>query len=414
MKVWQHFSQHQCSPRCICVAFKALLHRLFHVLDPTALVFCSFLPNISTLAILISPRNSPPNHQNGVPKMNFPEFPGSGFSVEILHKPWVSRNFPATPIGFPEFPGHPDCSTLGSPFSAVWGEMELICWALLIFCWKALIYPVVAPRLSWTTPGFLVGLPDPAVEVAVSYFMSWMQLMILLLTLSDSLLHVVECYFMHQKVSFELWMCLIEVLLQLTDHLMGRKSLCLSKFELDVRAHILYHEVRLSGSRTWAPECSSMLLDLTLAHYSDQMLNEDMISVTMAEYLAALPFGRWPTYHQRRTWQHSRRAMGQLQRRSGTVSNCHSRHSEESQLWAGLHHPLSKISKAAVFYARTALITGNLPRNHWLRLDNNPCWGITSQPCWRKVKGHPYVHEHSARCLEKRQTTPLSSPGVRP
>ena len=42
------------------------------------------LPNISTLAIRISPRKSPPNHQNGVAKMNFPEFPGSRVSVEIL------------------------------------------------------------------------------------------------------------------------------------------------------------------------------------------------------------------------------------------------------------------------------------------------------------------------------------------
>ena len=34
-------------------------------------------------------------------------------------------------LNFPEFPGHPDFSTLGSPFSAFWGEMKLICWALL-------------------------------------------------------------------------------------------------------------------------------------------------------------------------------------------------------------------------------------------------------------------------------------------
>ena len=34
-----------------------------------------------------------------------------------------------------EFPGispaHPDFVTLGSPFSAFWGEMKLICWAAL-------------------------------------------------------------------------------------------------------------------------------------------------------------------------------------------------------------------------------------------------------------------------------------------
>ena len=45
------------------------------------------LPNISTLAILISPRKSPQIAKNGVPKMNFPELPGPRRSVEILQKP---------------------------------------------------------------------------------------------------------------------------------------------------------------------------------------------------------------------------------------------------------------------------------------------------------------------------------------
>ena len=83
----------------------------------------TLLPNISTLAILISPRKSPPNHQNGVPKMNFPEFPGSGFSVDILHKPWISRTFPATPI-----------SALWGPhfqrFGGKWSWYVGHCWVL--------------------------------------------------------------------------------------------------------------------------------------------------------------------------------------------------------------------------------------------------------------------------------------------
>ena len=49
--------------------------------------YYSLLPNISTLAVLISRENPHANHQNWVPKMNFVEFPGSGLSVEILHKP---------------------------------------------------------------------------------------------------------------------------------------------------------------------------------------------------------------------------------------------------------------------------------------------------------------------------------------
>ena len=90
------------------------------------------LANISTLAILISPRNPPQNTKMGSPKMNFLEFPGSRVPVEILY-----RN-----LNFPEFPGPSRCRILGSPFSAFWGEMKLICWA-------ALSYP--CPRHPWET-----------------------------------------------------------------------------------------------------------------------------------------------------------------------------------------------------------------------------------------------------------------------
>ena len=75
------------------------------------------LPNISTLAILISPRKSPQIAKHGVPKINFPELPGPRVSVEFYN--------------FPEFPGPSRFRILGSPFSAFWGEMKLICWAVL-------------------------------------------------------------------------------------------------------------------------------------------------------------------------------------------------------------------------------------------------------------------------------------------
>ena len=78
------------------------------------------LPNISTLAILISPRKSPQNAENGVPKMNFPELPGPRVSVEILQKP----EFPGISRPIP-------ISDFGVPISAFWGEMKLICWAAL-------------------------------------------------------------------------------------------------------------------------------------------------------------------------------------------------------------------------------------------------------------------------------------------
>ena len=58
-----------------------------HPIEDMLLCCWSPLPNISTLAILISPRESPQIGKNGVPKMNFPELPGPRVSVEILHKP---------------------------------------------------------------------------------------------------------------------------------------------------------------------------------------------------------------------------------------------------------------------------------------------------------------------------------------
>ena len=47
-------------------------------------------------------------------------------SVEIQVKPRLFWNFPA----------HTDFSTLGSPFWAFWGEMKLVCWALLTISWE--------------------------------------------------------------------------------------------------------------------------------------------------------------------------------------------------------------------------------------------------------------------------------------
>ena len=83
------------------------------------ILYVSPLPNISTLAILISPRKSPQIAKNGVPKMNFPELPRPRVSVEILQQPWISRNFPAHPdSGFwgPHFQrfGGNDVDMLGS------------------------------------------------------------------------------------------------------------------------------------------------------------------------------------------------------------------------------------------------------------------------------------------------------------
>ena len=44
------------------------------------------------------PPKIPPKHQNGVPKMNFPELPGPRMSVEILQKSWISRISRPLPI----------------------------------------------------------------------------------------------------------------------------------------------------------------------------------------------------------------------------------------------------------------------------------------------------------------------------
>ena len=78
-----------------------------HRVSLSFLIYFSPLPNIPTLAILTSPRKSPPNHQNGVPKPNFPEFPGLGFSVELLQNFYRNAEFPG--ISRP------------TPVSAVWG-----------------------------------------------------------------------------------------------------------------------------------------------------------------------------------------------------------------------------------------------------------------------------------------------------
>ena len=78
----------------------------------------SLLPNISTLAILISPRKSTPDRQNGGPQNEFPGIPRirgfCGNSPQTL-------NF-LTPIS----------ALWGPHFQRFGGEMKLICWALLM------------------------------------------------------------------------------------------------------------------------------------------------------------------------------------------------------------------------------------------------------------------------------------------
>ena len=53
------------------------------------------MPKVSTLAILIRQRKSPRKCRFGIPRINFPEFPGSAFFLGI----------PTSLIGNPEFPG---------------------------------------------------------------------------------------------------------------------------------------------------------------------------------------------------------------------------------------------------------------------------------------------------------------------
>ena len=81
--------------------------------------FASPLPNISTLAIVISGKFilGTPFWRFGVFSWGIYGFCGN--STEILK--------------FLEFPGPSRFRSLGSPFSAFWGEMKLICWAVLRF-----------------------------------------------------------------------------------------------------------------------------------------------------------------------------------------------------------------------------------------------------------------------------------------
>ena len=69
------------------------------------------LPNRSTWAILVYPRKASPNHQNGVPKMNLPEFAGPRVSVEIVQN-----------LNFPEFPGPSDFGLWGPHFQHFGGK----------------------------------------------------------------------------------------------------------------------------------------------------------------------------------------------------------------------------------------------------------------------------------------------------
>ena len=58
------------------------------------------------------PQKIPPKSPKWDPQNEFPGIPRIGV---------FCGNSPQT-LNFPEFPGHPDFSTLGSPFSAFWGE----------------------------------------------------------------------------------------------------------------------------------------------------------------------------------------------------------------------------------------------------------------------------------------------------
>ena len=65
------------------------------------------------------PPRKPPNHQKSVPKTDVLELTRSGLSVKLRQKPRECRNFRA----------HPDFTTfksLGSPFSVLWRDMQLI------------------------------------------------------------------------------------------------------------------------------------------------------------------------------------------------------------------------------------------------------------------------------------------------
>ena len=67
------------------------------------------------------PQKIPPNRQKWGPQN---EFPG------ITRTKGFCGNSTET-LTFPEFPGPSRFRILGSPFSAFWGEMKLICWAAL-------------------------------------------------------------------------------------------------------------------------------------------------------------------------------------------------------------------------------------------------------------------------------------------
>ena len=94
--------------------------------DAEKITYTSPLPNISTLAILISPRKSPKTPKWG-PQNEFPGITRTkgfcGTSTETLN--------------FPEFPGPSRFRIFGSPFSTFWGEMKLICWAVLTYTKKS-------------------------------------------------------------------------------------------------------------------------------------------------------------------------------------------------------------------------------------------------------------------------------------
>ena len=85
--------------------------------SPPSEDYYSPLPNISTLAIFLSPRKS--TQMTKVGSSN--EFPGPGFSVERLQKPGISQKYPV----------NPDFGEYGITTFRFGGDMMLICWATL-------------------------------------------------------------------------------------------------------------------------------------------------------------------------------------------------------------------------------------------------------------------------------------------
>ena len=97
-------------------------------------VYVSPLPNISTLASLISPRKSPQNAENGVPKMkNSRNYLDRGFLWKFYIKPeipGISRPIPISDFGVPIFSvlGGNEVDMLGSADLCVFLFVSFFFW----------------------------------------------------------------------------------------------------------------------------------------------------------------------------------------------------------------------------------------------------------------------------------------------